>query len=322
MWPFQLNNFSNFFSEGDNPLSNAKSVLAEKLSLIKKRNIELEKKEKALEEAKNAVDEAKNAVHEANEEYAAAEFQVEIIKRKGHFEETFWRFPHIALNIFKKLDTVNLTKLRETNKWWKKFIDEQKIIPIREIQKNVYMSTRKLTRALEKESIETLKDLVKVSSAANKNAQKYLSKEHINNKECTDEVLHQLIENIPTPSCLLLLKLMLDQLKDKNPKSQFCNQTLLHRAAIIGKLEFYQLIMENVEDKNPKDGNGRTPLHLAAMHGHFDICKLIIENVDDVNPPDNHGITPLDYAKCRNHGDICKLIELAITKRKEETGNP
>ena len=43
------------------------------------------------------------------------------------------------------------------------------------------------------------------------------------------------------------------------------------------------LIMENIEDKIPKDKNGWTPLHYAASasNSHMAICQLIMENVED-----------------------------------------
>ena len=69
----------------------------------------------------------------------------------------------------------------------------------------------------------------------------------------------------------------------------------------------YQLIMENVEDKNPKDNNGWKPLHSAAWNGHMPVCQLIMENIEDKNPKDNNGWTPLDYAASNGHlATICQ----------------
>ena len=55
--------------------------------------------------------------------------------------------------------------------------------------------------------------------------------------------------------------------------------TTLHRAAGIGHFTICQMIVKNVEDKNPKTRAGRTPLHYAAEKGHSAICQLIVENV-------------------------------------------
>ena len=67
----------------------------------------------------------------------------------------------------------------------------------------------------------------------------------------------------------------------------------LHRAVQDEEnLEICRLIIENVEEKNPKDHYGVTPLHRAAKEGHLEICRLIIENVEEKNPKRDNGWTP------------------------------
>ena len=68
--------------------------------------------------------------------------------------------------------------------------------------------------------------------------------------------------------------------KEKNEEGW----TPLHKAAEEGKDSKCKLIMDNVEDKNPKDDFGWTPLHLAAWEGHLSVCQLIVNNVEDKNP--------------------------------------
>ena len=41
------------------------------------------------------------------------------------------------------------------------------------------------------------------------------------------------------------------------------------------------MIMENMEEKNPKNNSWVTPLHEAATEGHLEVCKLILENVPE-----------------------------------------
>ena len=74
--------------------------------------------------------------------------------------------------------------------------------------------------------------------------------------------------------------------------------TPLHLAAENGNLEKCKLIVEHVENKNPRTNMdmGWTPLHLAVRNGHFDVCKLIIERVKDKNPAIKDGWTPLHDA--------------------------
>ena len=67
----------------------------------------------------------------------------------------------------------------------------------------------------------------------------------------------------------------------------------LVRAIQDERTDIAQLIIDNVEDKNPADNYGETPLHRAAEKGHTEICRMIIENVEDKNPANNNGKTPL-----------------------------
>ena len=50
-----------------------------------------------------------------------------------------------------------------------------------------------------------------------------------------------------------------------------------------------KLIINIVEEKNPANEDGYTPLFIAALMGHFEICKLIIDNMEDKNPKTNSG---------------------------------
>ena len=132
-----------------------------------------------------------------------------------------------------------------------------------------------------------------------------------------------------------ICKLILKNTDEKNPRNIRRNAddltdrgTALHGAAARGHTNIYRLIMDCVEDKNPKDSNGETPLHRAAESGHLDICKLILENpsVKDKNPKclkswdreycrDLKGETPLHLAAKGRHLTICQLI-LTYTNNK------
>ena len=70
----------------------------------------------------------------------------------------------------------------------------------------------------------------------------------------------------------------------------------------------FPLFSGNVQDKNPKSG-GKTPLYFAAEHGHFSICQMIIEKIEDKNPKSSaFDWTPLHCAALNGHFSICKLI--------------
>ena len=93
--------------------------------------------------------------------------------------------------------------------------------------------------------------------------------------------------------------------------------TPLHWAAQYGNADICQLILKNVENKNPKDSYGGTPLHCAAIHGSKEICDLFLENCDilDKNPKNHYGQTPLHWAAEHGHVEVCRsfLDILAVT---------
>ena len=115
--------------------------------------------------------------------------------------------------------------------------------------------------------------------------------------------LHKAAEEGKDSKC----KLIMDNVEDKNPKDDF-GWTPLHLAAWEGHLSVCQLIVNNVEDKNPKKKNGYTPLHFAVFMGHFEIFKLIFENVEDKNPLVENRDTLLHVAAMKGHLEICKYI--------------
>ena len=87
------------------------------------------------------------------------------------------------------------------------------------------------------------------------------------------------------------------------------NRTPLHLAARFGHLEICKLILEEVEERSPRENlEGLTPLHNAAWHGHLEVYKLIANNVQDKIPVDNHGRTPFQMAARNGHFAVCKFI--------------
>ena len=92
-----------------------------------------------------------------------------------------------------------------------------------------------------------------------------------------------------------------------------------HFAAECGFLEICEMIMENMDEKNPKGDWGLTPLHLAAENGKLEVCKLILKNLQcdkkmckrykcDKNPKNVYDFTPLHMAAMNGHLEVCKLI--------------
>ena len=74
-----------------------------------------------------------------------------------------------------------------------------------------------------------------------------------------------------------ILKLLVQASQDKNPQDpkHSREETLLHRAARNGKVEFVQFLVPLLKDRSPKDNNDQTPLYYALSNGHFEIMMLI-----------------------------------------------
>ena len=100
---------------------------------------------------------------EAENDVEAIELEVEVVKRKGCIEETFWRFPHIGEQIFDELDDTTLTKSLEINKWWQKIIIDRKIRQINQLEKNTYIKSSILRKALGNKDFETVHKLANYS---------------------------------------------------------------------------------------------------------------------------------------------------------------
>ena len=109
-----------------------------------------------------------------------------------------------------------------------------------------------------------------------------------------------------------------------------------HFAAELGLLEICEMIMENMDEKNPKDHWGYTPLHRAAENGRLEVCKLIVGNLQcdkemckryqcDKNPKNDNYFTPLHMAGMNGHLQVCKLIIENICenpKPRSDRGDP
>ena len=99
------------------------------------------------------------------------------------------------------------------------------------------------------------------------------------------------------------------KLYEKYPITSSKNRMMpLHEAAKIGNLPILELIVENHEDINCRDGYGWTPLHWAAESGHLEICQLIFPCIKEKNPEDKYGKTALDVAFQNQNWKVCELI--------------
>ena len=84
--------------------------------------------------------------------------------------------------------------------------------------------------------------------------------------------------------------------------------TPFHFASQEGHYDVCKYIIENTDEKSPKNEIGATPLSPAVVNGHLEICKLILENTEEKNPARDCGCTPLNDAVNAGHFEIFKCI--------------
>ena len=235
---------------------------------------------------------------------AKMDFDVNII-------EIFMRFPHIGDRIFEKLDNQSLTKFRLVCKSWTNFVDDQRKFWVRRIQAKIFMSHSSITKVLLKKPLEFLKEVDDCSRFWN-----YMKTEY------TEEVMSHQIFHVLT-YCnqgygKFLWQLMFDNITNKNPIDPIIGYTVLHIIAqsFPREIEKFRMIIEQVEDKNPKVNLDHTPLHFAAKRGYIEICKLILEHVTDKSPRNHFGDTPFSLAKESGHAEICKMITESLTQKE------
>ena len=126
---------------------------------------------------------------------------------------------------------------------------------------------------------------------------------------------------------LEICKLIIGETQDIGQATHLMGRTPLHVAAgscPVGnptgypnpiRLEIFKLIFDNVQDKEPKNKDGRTPLHHAAKYGNLEVCKLIIGETENKNPTDSAGWTPLHCAAQNGHEEICELIASKVVDK-------
>lgn len=240
------------------------------------------------------------------------------MKRSSNVEEIFWRFPHLGQNILEELDHKSLVKCREVNKWWQDFVDGQRTSYVQNIKNCLGLSKMTVQKKLKKESLNMLKEACRFASRYYTTDYEgpHRKSSIIFGLLCRSKYTDCSFGKSTIPICLFLCDLIIDNSEDKNPVDKR-GYTVLHNAAIVNNVQMYRMVMEKNIDKNPIHPKfGNTPLHEAAEKNLFELCKVILNGVQDWNPKDRYGKTPYDYAKEQGHKNICQLFESAHPKQK------
>jgi hypothetical protein len=93
--------------------------------------------------------------------------------------------------------------------------------------------------------------------------------------------------------------------------SQSCRKDFsgMHLSSFFGLQQIINSQLENGDEPDLKDSDGRTPLSWAAGNGHDGVVRLLAvrDNVE-VNSKDNNGLTPLLWAAGHGHEAVVRLL--------------
>jgi len=210
----------------------------------------------------------------------------------------FLRFPHIADKILNQyLDQRSLANCRMVNVSWKNFLEKQKFYWIRMIKVYI-LFPRVYQRLFRLSSVENIRQYFHEVKDFYRNDMSEVGQTPIHFAAMTGQnhFVQNIIERIGAKVLLF---------RDQR------GRTPLHFAAQHGQLPVCELIIANVENKNPMDREGHTPLYYAAKHGQMTVCQFIIENISDknpLNPKDDYGCTLLHWAAEHGYLEVCQLI--------------
>lgn len=119
------------------------------------------------------------------------------------------------------------------------------------------------------------------------------------------------------------IKAGVDITKSTNPVTH----GLFHLAALHGKVEVAQLLIDHGARINRFDNSFKSPLHLAATYGHAAVVDLLLRHGATLNENTNHYVpeNPLHIAAKYGHAEVVRLLLQAgcnvnrPTSRAQET---
>jgi hypothetical protein len=313
-----------FSVSGTEPLEETKG----ELDLMQ--NIAVNKYE-LLGEKKNAFELAEKEALEAENNVHAIKLEIEAIKVKGQFEETFLRFPHIAEQVFETLDIQSLSKCQEVSKCWQKFVLEEKPFFI---QLENYTSIPKLIlkKSLKNYDFQTIQKLAYCASISHKKAFNAIipfGEPPVTEPKGPTLFYYILSEEKLNHTQLLLAKLMLlnkvkkppvistinnQQYQCQNQEKMNYKKTLFEfiNDAKIGRfgkayINFKKMIITQ-KGKCGSLWSWFTILWVAVAQNHLTIVKLMLEQVQDIHQLHRWEKNVLGIAITLGHRDMCEFI--------------
>ena len=284
-----------------------------------------------LGEKKNAFELAEKEALEAENNVHAIKLEIEAIKVKGQFEETFLRFPHIAEQVFETLDIQSLSKCQEVSKCWQKFVLEEKPFFI---QLENYTSIPKLIlkKSLKNYDFQTIQKLAYCASISHKKAFNAIipfGEPPVTEPKGPTLFYYILSEEKLNHTQLLLAKLMLlnkvkkppvistinnQQYQCQNQEKMNYKKTLFEfiNDAKIGRfgkayINFKKMIITQ-KGKCGSLWSWFTILWVAVAQNHLTIVKLMLEQVQDIHQLHRWEKNVLGIAITLGHRDMCEFI--------------
>lgn len=227
-------------------------------------------------------------------------------------------------NYYELLDVDNKATKAEITKAYRKLAaiyhpDKDSFYP------TVSKKTRESMMALLNEAYATL---------ANEEKRLAYNRELLNKKQKTEQpqYVKDLISAIMQNDANKLQSLLRDSAKlhkfDLNKPIDDFGTTLLHVAAMHGKITAVETLLANNAKVDAKDIDGNTPLHRAAAGRHGDHIDTVIELLNhdaNVNAQNKQGDTPIHIASRKSSSDMISTfleednIDISLKNKNGET---
>eukprot|EP00441_Pelagodinium_beii_P043820 CAMPEP_0197639482 /NCGR_PEP_ID=MMETSP1338-20131121/14088_1 /TAXON_ID=43686 ORGANISM="Pelagodinium beii, Strain RCC1491" /NCGR_SAMPLE_ID=MMETSP1338 /ASSEMBLY_ACC=CAM_ASM_000754 /LENGTH=174 /DNA_ID=CAMNT_0043212213 /DNA_START=98 /DNA_END=618 /DNA_ORIENTATION=- len=101
---------------------------------------------------------------------------------------------------------------------------------------------------------------------------------------------------------------LLESSNDELEATDEAGRTALALAAIAGKKEILQLLLEKKAKVEATDRAGLTALHWAAREGRTQEVRILLEAGSNFEVADEDGMTPLKLSALFNHLDVTRLL--------------
>ena len=216
-------------------------------------------------------------------------------------EELSARFPHIGEKILLSLDFQSLINCKEVNRHWKEIMESQNPCYLRIIKHYTECSDKMLKNVLKKSGAAIV--LVSILYEIFRKFRRGTKQRNRYLKNWDTTPLHEAAKN----GHVAVYQLIMDEVKDKNP---YFHRHFVHSSDVIVNCRKERIIRPLSVVVVSGD---ITPLHLAAAKGQLKLFKVIYQNIKSVLPLDMNGHTPHYYALKYNQVEVVRYIHKILS---------